>query len=310
MNPPHPQQPQQQDNENHNDKQLWKTKNRGVRITGPECRDDYEQVGWLLAKEEEIMLVVPRDGETKKKDHPWLPVGLLRAWRQSVETRRHIQVARRLAGSKYQLLLAKKTSTTPTTLAEPQRTKDVVVGFLELGVSQMNVTAADLNASNENDGTNENQTRSRGGVRVVGVVTVGMVCVDPAMQQGGIGRSLVEAAHAVALDRWNETCVVAAMESTNTAALQLFHNCGYRPWLDSTGSNQTTQRVVMVPVRSSTTPWNGSPMERPHQLFVKHLTLPSSSTSSQSSSSPSNDDSLINDEPIMTLHQNASSSSS
>eukprot|EP00978_Attheya_sp_CCMP212_P016457 scaffold43089_cov50-Attheya_sp.AAC.7 len=170
MNPPYPQQRQQpprQGNDPHDDKKnlpLWQTKNRGVRITGPECRDDYEQVGWLLANEDEIMLV---PGE-KQKNNPWIPVSLLRAWRQSVETRRHIQVARRLAGSKYQLLLAKKTTTTPTTLAEPQRTKEVVVGVLELGVSKMNGTAADLNASGANDGTKTNQTRSRI------VVTVGM----------------------------------------------------------------------------------------------------------------------------------------
>eukprot|EP00978_Attheya_sp_CCMP212_P016454 scaffold43089_cov50-Attheya_sp.AAC.4 len=74
-----------------------------------------------------------------------------------------------------------------------------------------------------------------------------MVCVDPAMQQGGIGKALVEAAHVVARDRWNKTSITAAMESTNIAALQLFHKCGYRPWLDYS-SNQTTQRVVMVPV--------------------------------------------------------------
>eukprot|EP00978_Attheya_sp_CCMP212_P016453 scaffold43089_cov50-Attheya_sp.AAC.3 len=91
MNPPYPpQQQQQQDNDPHDGKKhlpLWQTKNRGVRITGPECRDDYEQVGWLLANEDEIMLVPP--GETKK-NHPWV----VRAWRQSVEMRRHIQVAR------------------------------------------------------------------------------------------------------------------------------------------------------------------------------------------------------------------------
>jgi ribosomal protein S18 acetylase RimI-like enzyme len=112
--------------------------------------------------------------------------------------RKYVRMGRKLLGSKYAVLVAKKKKKN-----NEGDSSGSVVGMAELGI---------------NPNTEDGKSRS----------TLGILCVDHCYQRQGIGRALIEECLRIVNESWNDEYLYAEIQSNNVGAIALFQSCGFR----------------------------------------------------------------------------------
>lgn len=109
------------------------------------------------------------------------------AFTEQFTYQQYVSTARKMRGSKYDIILAKD--------------QDRVIGMAEVGV-----------VSRDGDSRR---------------ATIGVLCVDPEYRGSGVGKELVKRCERIVADVWKDQHMYAEIESSNQKALVFFESQGY-----------------------------------------------------------------------------------